>query len=61
MGVIFESTPEGIEGSGHAGLSGKSHPGREDSKSKVPELGACLAFKKQPEDLWQEWSEQGEG
>lgn len=44
--VIFESSPEGSEGAGHASMSGKSIPGRENSKSKVPELGACLEFKK---------------
>lgn len=46
--VIFESSPDGGERVGHAGIiSGKSIPGREINKSKVPKLRACLAFKKQ--------------
>lgn len=47
--VIFESSPDGGERVGHAGIiSGKSISGREINKRKVPKLGACLAFKKQP-------------
>ena len=46
--VIFDSSSEGDEGVGHAGIiSWKSSLGREISKNKVHELGARLTFKKQ--------------